>query len=105
MDLLKYYVTDKIGIITINRPKALNAFNNDVLDEFDNLLDEIEKDNGVKVVIITGEGEKAFCAGADLAGIKNSTKEEFAQFIEKRQKLDYGSRVPKKYNCTIYFKA
>jgi len=80
-------VTDKIGIITINRPKALNAFNNDVLDEFYNLLVEIEKDNRVEVVIITGEGERAFCAGADLAAIKNSTKEEFVQFIEKGQML------------------
>jgi len=84
---LKYEVIDKIGIITINRPKALNAFNNDVVDEFDNLLVEIEKDDRVKVVIITGEGERAFCAGADLAGIKNSTKEEFLQFIEKGQML------------------
>jgi enoyl-CoA hydratase len=87
MNSLKFEVMDTIGSITINRPKALNAFNNDVLDEFSNLLDEIEKDSRVKVVIITGEGEKAFCAGADLAGIKNSSKEEFAQFIEKGQML------------------
>ncbi|MHA2061994.1 MAG: enoyl-CoA hydratase/isomerase family protein [Candidatus Sifarchaeia archaeon] len=87
VDSLKYEVIEKIGIITINRPKALNAFNNDVLDEFNNLLGEIEKDNSVEVVIITGEGERAFCAGADLAGIKNSTKEEFAQFIENGQML------------------
>ncbi|MFX1521515.1 MAG: enoyl-CoA hydratase/isomerase family protein [Promethearchaeota archaeon] len=87
MNSLKFEVRNKTGIITINRPKALNAFNNDVLEEFDNLLDEIEKDNGVKVVIITGEGEKAFCAGADLAGVKNSSREEFAQFIEKGQAL------------------
>lgn len=87
LNALKYDVIDKLGIITINRPKALNAFNNDVIDEFDNLLDEIEKDDRVKVVIITGEGEKAFCAGADLAGIKNSTKEEFARFIENGQML------------------
>ncbi|MCK5588069.1 MAG: enoyl-CoA hydratase/isomerase family protein, partial [Candidatus Lokiarchaeota archaeon] len=87
MDSLKYDVTDKIGIITINRPKALNAFNNEVLDEFNNLLDEIEKDNRIKVVIITGEGERTFCAGADLVEIKNSAKEEFLQFIENGQTL------------------
>ena len=87
VDSLKYDVTDKIGIITINRPKALNAFNNEVLDEFNNLLDEIEKDNRIKVVIITGEGERTFCAGADLVEIKNSAKEEFLQFIENGQTL------------------
>ncbi|MFX1466145.1 MAG: enoyl-CoA hydratase/isomerase family protein [Promethearchaeota archaeon] len=87
MNALKYEKIDKLGIITINRPKALNAFNNDVIDEFDNLLDEIENDDTIKVVIITGEGERAFCAGADLAEIKNSTKEEFSQFIENGQML------------------
>ena len=87
MNSLKYEVIDNTGIITINRPKALNAFNNDVLREFNNLLDEIENDISVKVIIITGEGERAFCAGADLAGIKNSTKEEFKQFIENGQML------------------
>jgi enoyl-CoA hydratase len=87
LNSLKYEVIDNTGIITINRPNALNAFNNDVLNEFNNLLDEIENDNSVKVIIITGEGERAFCAGADLAGIKKSTKEEFMQFIEKGQLL------------------
>ncbi|WP_342766571.1 enoyl-CoA hydratase-related protein [Candidatus Borrarchaeum sp.] len=87
LNSLKYEAVDKIGIITINRPNALNAFNKDVIDKFDNLLDEIGNDGRVKVVIITGEGERAFCTGADLAGIKNSTKEEFAQFIEKGQML------------------
>lgn len=87
LNSLKYEVIDKTGIIKINRPKALNAFNIDVLNEFNNLLDEIDNDNSVKVIIVTGEGEKTFCAGADLAGIKNSTKEEFKQFIEKGQML------------------
>ena len=86
MNSLKFEKSDKIGIITINRPKALNAFNNDVLDDFSDLLDEIEEDSEVKVVLITGEGKRAFCAGADLAGIKNFTQKEFTDFIETGQR-------------------
>ncbi len=58
---------DSIGIITINRPKALNALNIDVFNELSPLLDKIAEDSSIKVVIITGSGEKAFVAGADIA--------------------------------------
>jgi enoyl-CoA hydratase len=55
-----------VGIITINRPKALNALNGTTLHELDRLGDQIAKDSSVRVVIITGSGEKSFVAGADI---------------------------------------
>lgn len=58
---------DGIGLITINRPKALNALNKDVFDELSPLLDEIASDSTIRVVIITGSGDKSFIAGADIA--------------------------------------
>lgn len=58
--------SDGIGVITLNRPKALNALNYDLLQELNRLLDNIAQDETVKVVIITGSGEKAFVAGADI---------------------------------------
>ncbi len=58
---------DGIGIITVNRPKALNALNADTMAELDSLVDAIAKDQSVKVVIITGAGDNAFVAGADIA--------------------------------------
>ncbi|WP_461208538.1 short-chain-enoyl-CoA hydratase [Desulfocurvus sp. DL9XJH121] len=64
---LLYECTDGIATVTINRPKALNALNADLLGELDSLLDEIAADAGVQVVIITGAGDKAFVAGADIA--------------------------------------
>lgn len=57
---------DGIGIITLNRPKALNALNGQLMLEISHLADEIAKDETVKVVIIIGSGDKAFVAGADI---------------------------------------
>jgi enoyl-CoA hydratase len=60
---------DDAGIahLTINRPKKLNALNNQVLDEIDRALGTIETDDNIKALLITGAGEKAFVAGADIS--------------------------------------
>ena len=57
---------DGIGYVTMNRPKALNALNTDVLTELDDVFRAIDKDEEVKIAIITGAG-RAFVAGADIA--------------------------------------
>lgn len=61
---------DKIAIITINRPKALNALNSETLIELDLAIDEISKDDEIYALILTGEG-KAFVAGADITEMKD----------------------------------
>lgn len=65
-ETIKYEVKDQIGYVTISRPKAMNAINSQVLDELYDLWAKVEKDDDVKVIIMTGEG-KAFVAGADIA--------------------------------------
>ncbi len=60
-----------VAIIRINRPEALNALNIDVLSELSRTVDIVNVDEGIKVVIITGSGEKAFCAGADISYMVN----------------------------------
>lgn len=60
-----------IAILTINRPKALNALNTETLLELDTVIDIIEKDDDIYVVILTGSGEKAFVAGADITEMKD----------------------------------
>lgn len=60
---------DNIAIVTINRPKALNALNFDALKELSQAFDEIKEDSTIKVVILTGAGEKAFVAGADISDL------------------------------------
>lgn len=60
---------DAAGIahLTVNRPKKLNALNNQVLDEIDRVLDFVETDHDIKALLLTGAGEKAFIAGADIS--------------------------------------
>ncbi|MFL0268587.1 short-chain-enoyl-CoA hydratase [Candidatus Clostridium radicumherbarum] len=60
-----------IAIVTINRPKALNALNSETLFELDQTIDDLLKDEDIYVVLITGAGEKAFVAGADISEMKD----------------------------------
>ena len=62
---------DDIAIITINRPEVLNAINVDVIAELSSAIDILSADDSVKVVIITGKGERSFCAGADIRYVVN----------------------------------
>jgi enoyl-CoA hydratase len=68
---LLFEIKGSIGFITLHRPKALNALTAELLQELSTLLDSIEQDPSIKVIIITGSGEKAFVAGADIAQMKN----------------------------------
>jgi enoyl-CoA hydratase len=63
---LLYSVDNGIAVITIDRPKALNALNGAVMTDLSDLLPKIAVDSAIKVVIITGSGEKSFVAGADI---------------------------------------
>jgi len=67
-------VEGEIAFWTINRPKALNALNGETLKEIQASLQEVKDHPEVKVLIITGSGERAFVAGADIAEMK---REEF----------------------------
>ncbi len=60
-----------IATVKINRPEALNAMNTDVISELSRAIDIIAADDSIKVVIITGAGEKSFCAGADISYMVN----------------------------------
>ena len=74
MSTMKYIQLEpreEIAIIRINRPEALNAMNIDVIAELSRTIDIVGADDGIKVLIITGVGEKSFCAGADIAYMVN----------------------------------
>lgn len=76
---LKINYEDEIAILTISRPKAMNALNSDLFNELNSFLDLLSENNKTKVLIITGDG-KAFIAGADIAEMQNMTKEEGYKF-------------------------
>lgn len=61
-----YDVADNVATITINRPEKMNAFTGTMLKEMINAFDQIDADDEVRAVVVTGAGERAFCAGADL---------------------------------------
>lgn len=66
LELLIYKKEAPLAFIEINRPEAMNALSNALVEEFDKVFDLVEKDEEIKALIITGVGEKAFMAGADI---------------------------------------
>ena len=71
------------AVAAIDRPKALNALNSAVLDELDALLDAVQADAEIRVLILTGSGEKAFVAGADIGEMSNLSEAEGEAFGKK----------------------
>jgi len=78
-----------IGIITINRPKALNALNYAIVKELGDLLESLSTDKTVKVIIITGSGDKAFVAGGDILEMQNMTALEARNWGKMGQAVLY----------------
>lgn len=80
-------VNDKIATVTINRPDKLNALNHETLAELKSVFEKIKSDENVFVVIITGSGEKAFVAGADISQINKLNMVEGKKFAEFGQSV------------------
>lgn len=72
---------ESVAILTIARATAANALSIQMLDEMNKVLDEVEFDASIRVVIVTGEGDKAFCAGADLKERKDMNEEQVRQTL------------------------
>ncbi|WP_371361877.1 Crotonyl-CoA hydratase [Sporomusa rhizae] len=68
---LVFEKNDCIGVLTINRPKVLNALNRETMTELKDLVEKIAFDKDVAVVVITGSGDKSFVAGADISEMRN----------------------------------
>ena len=79
MEFITYQQEGFVGVMTINRPKALNALNSQVLKEIDETLDSVDLET-TRCLILTGAGEKSFVAGADIAEMSTLTKAEGEAF-------------------------
>ena len=79
MGFVKYDQDGFVGVITINRPEALNALNTEVIQDLDAVLDSIDLGT-TRVLVVTGAGEKSFVAGADIAAMSTMTVQEAREF-------------------------
>ena len=80
-------INEGVALVTVNRPESLNALNSRVLSELDCVLYALEQDRGVQVVILTGAGEKAFVAGADIKEMAAMTSYDGHRFALQGQRL------------------
>ena len=71
-DLIKAEIRGKVGLITLNRPKALNALNNALMDDISHAANAFDSDDNIGAIVITGS-EKAFAAGADIKEMSQKT--------------------------------
>ena len=85
--ILEHVEAGKIAVLTVNRPQALNALNAATLDELANVLARVAADPEVRVLLITGAGEKAFIAGADITAMQGMSALEAQAFSEKGQRV------------------
>ncbi|MBT9331943.1 enoyl-CoA hydratase-related protein [Paracidobacterium acidisoli] len=80
-------IRDSIAVITLNRPKVLNALNRATLAELDAVLDEVAANEAVRVALLTGAGEKAFAAGADIQELAVLSALEGQQLAARGQRI------------------
>jgi enoyl-CoA hydratase len=85
--ILEHAEGGQVGVLTVNRPKALNALNAATLDELAHALARIAEDTAVLALLITGGGDKAFIAGADIAAMRDMSALEAHAFSELGQRV------------------
>jgi enoyl-CoA hydratase len=91
-----FEIRDGVGILTFNRPKALNALNPATLDEVEDVLERAAGDDSIRVLVFTGAGEKAFVAGADINEFASMNPLSARLFAEKGQEIFFKiERLPK----------
>ena len=88
-EAIKTDQVDRVAIITLNRPEVLNALNLQLVTELDEAITEMERDDGVGAIIITGAGERAFSAGADIHENRELSDENRAAITEKRSEYTW----------------
>jgi len=80
---LLWEVKEGVGLLTFNRPKVLNAIDARTVEELDDAVRQVERDRAVRALVLTGAGEKAFVAGADIAAMSTMTPTEARLFAER----------------------
>ena len=89
MKYIKIIKKDKFGYITITNEKHLNALNKNLLKELSLAIDNLDLDNTIRVIILTGQGNKAFAAGADIKEMHGMTKEDAFKYSKLGSEIFY----------------
>jgi enoyl-CoA hydratase len=84
---LLYVANDSIATITVNRPKVRNALNIETLEELGVAFEQVKNDDAIRVVVLTGAGDKAFAAGADISEIAGLSEAAGAEFSRRGQRV------------------
>ncbi|MBD1373454.1 enoyl-CoA hydratase/isomerase family protein [Hazenella sp. IB182357] len=90
-EVVKLSKQDGVGILTLNRPEVFNAINQDLLSTLSEKLTEIENDDEIRAVVLTGEG-KAFCSGQDLKDVS---------ILQSGEEISLGGPVRERYNPLV----
>jgi enoyl-CoA hydratase len=95
MAIIETSISDKILTVTVTRPEALNAINGEVMRGLDKVSQEISQNNEIRAAIITGDGEKAFVAGADIKELSALNR------VQSLELAQYGQKIFKSFeDCT-----
>ena len=84
-----YEVEGDVGIVRFNRPKALNAVNTEMVKELDDALIRVKGDSNIRVLILTGQGDKAFMAGADISQMANFDTLQLRRFSRDLHEVQF----------------
>lgn len=87
LETLVFEKIDNVGILKVNRPKALNALNQQVIADLDAAIDHFESDRDLRAIILTGMGDKAFVAGADIVEMSALNRDQAYDFAKKGQSV------------------
>jgi enoyl-CoA hydratase len=90
-DTVLCQIDNAVALLTLNRPGKLNALNHELIERLGALLDTIERDDAVRVIVLTGGGDKAFSSGADITGISENVRAgapaALRDFVQPGQRL------------------
>jgi len=78
---------DAVAVLTLNRPEALNALSLEMLDDLEQMLRDVDADPALRAAVLTGAGEKAFCAGADIGHMRTAGALEARAFAERGHRV------------------
>ena len=84
---LLLHIDQGVGVITINRPKKLNALNKETIQELHDAVKSLNASKDIRVIVITGSGEKAFVAGADISEFSDFSVQQAAQLAREGQNI------------------